>query len=252
MRVAAWIAGRALARNHHRLTVERRWAEEARDEATAAERLRISRDLHDSVAHSMTAIVLQVAGVRAVIKRGSPGVDLDHVLNDVQSTAEQCMRELHRLLGMLRSESASSSDRVRSLDDVSELIDSARDSGLDTIAAEHGDSRSLDPSVSHAAYRVVQEALSNAMKHAGDGARVEVLTEWKLEQLCITVRSISGVAVRVAISGGYGLLGLRERISVCGGTLQHGPTKDGYLLRAILPVSGKSASQGAAPLIEEQ
>ena len=248
---AAWIAGRALARNHHRLVVERRWAAEARDEATAVERLRISRDLHDSVAHSMTAIVLQVAGVRAVIKQGSPTMDIDQVLNDIQSTADQCMRELHRLLGMLRSENESGTDNARGLEEIAELIVSARDSGLETLAVVHGDVHTLDPSVSHAAYRVVQEGLSNAMKHAGEGSRVELLTEWKPEQLRITVRSISGVEVRTAASGGYGLVGLRERISVCGGTLQHGPTKDGYLLKAVLPVIGKSIMPGTTPFIEE-
>ena len=248
---AAWIAGRALARNAHRLTTERRWAEEARDEATAVERLRISRDLHDSVAHSMTAIVLQVAGVRTVIKRGSAGVDVDRVLADVQSTAEQSMRELHRLLGMLRSESESGINRVHTLEDVNTLVSSARDSGLDVVSTVHGDEQALDPSISHAAYRVVQEGLANAMKHAGEGARVDLIHEWTPGQLVITVRSVSGVEVRRAVSGGYGLLGLRERISVSGGTLHSGPTRDGYLLKATLPVTGQSAPRATESIDEE-
>lgn len=249
--VAAWIAGRALARNAHRLTTERRWAEEARDEATAVERLRISRDLHDSVAHSMTAIVLQVAGVRTVIKSGSTGVDVDRVLADVQSTAEQSMRELHRLLGMLRSESESGSMRTHTLVDINSLIASARNSGLEVVSAIHGDEQALDPSISHAAYRVVQEGLANAMKHAGEGARVELLHEWTPGQLVITVRSVSGVEVRQPVSGGYGLLGLRERISVSGGTLHSGTTRDGFLLKATLPVTGQPPARDRGPFDEE-
>lgn len=249
--VAAWIAGRALARNAHRLTTERRWAEEARDEATAVERLRISRDLHDSVAHSMTAIVLQVAGVRTVIKSNSPGVDVDRVLADIQSTAEQSMRELHRLLGLLRSESQLSTEGSHTLADVSALIDAARASGLDVSSRSQGTPQPLDPSVGHTGYRIIQEGLSNAMKHAGDGARVEISHEWSADQLTLTVRSISGVETRQAVSGGYGLLGLRERISVSGGTLKSGPTRDGYLLQATLPVTTESESGSPATFTDE-
>ena len=249
--LAAWIAGRALARNAHRLSTERRWAEEARDEATAVERLRISRDLHDSVAHSMTAIVLQVAGVRTVIKSQKPGVDVDRVLADIQATAEQSMRELHRLLGMLRSESPTEAEDSHTLANTASLISSARDSGLDVVATTHGREQPLDPSVAHAAYRVVQEGLANAMKHAGEGARVELSQEWSPGKLTLSLRSISGVETHQAVSGGYGLLGLRERISVSGGTLQHGPTRDGFLLKATLPVTGVQGSGSTPAIIEE-
>lgn len=249
--VAAWISGRALARNAHRLAVERRWAEDARDEATAVERLRISRDLHDSVAHSMTAIVLQVAGVRTVIKSESTAIDVDKVLADVQSTAEQSMRELHRLLGMLRSQSESGIDRTHTYAEISTLVSAARDSGLEVLFTTHGTQQPLDPSVSHAAYRVVQEGLANVMKHAGEGARVEMSHDWTAAQLTLTLRSIDGVETRPAISGGYGLLGLRERLSVSGGTLHSAPTRDGYLLQATLPVTGKSGTHETEAFTDE-
>ena len=246
--LAAWSAGRALLNNDHQLVTERRWAEEALDEATATERLRISRDLHDSVAHSMTAIVLQVAGVRTVLKSGKDGVDVDKVLEDVQSTAEQSMRELHRLLGMLRSaEHNGSSDRPHSIADVAELVASARASGLEVEEHATGRERPLDPSISHAAYRVVQESLSNAMKHAGTGAKVELGIDWSSSELVLTVRSISGLIKKPGVSGGYGLLGLRERISVSGGTLDHGATSNGYLLKATLPVTGQGELSGSGP-----
>lgn len=231
-----WLAGRALAVNEQRLATERRWAEEARAEATAMERLRISRDLHDSVAHALTAIVLQVAGVRSASRNTETSVDIERVLADVQSTAEQCMRELHRLLGLLRSsDDGSDNGQPRGPDDLHELIQSAKACGLDLEATTTGAALPLDPSVAHAAYRVAQEGLSNAMKHAGKGARAELVLSWEQTTLRVAVRSFTGIAASTTPSGGYGLLGLRERISVSGGDLQHGPTPTGYLLTATLP-----------------
>lgn len=242
-----WLAGRALAVNEHRLATERRWAEEARAEATAMERLRISRDLHDSVAHAMTAIVLQVAGVRTASRNGTTPIEIDPVLADVQFTAEQGMRELHRLLGMLRSsDNGSESAHPRGPDDIRELIHSARSSGLDIEATTTGSALPLDPSVAHAAYRVAQEGLSNAMKHAGKGARVELNLHWGDDGLSVAVRSFTGMADSAAPSGGYGLLGLRERISVSGGDLQHGPTPTGYLLTSTLPARAADRTPRAA------
>ena len=231
-----YIAARTLRRTENRLHTERRWAEAALEEARAGERLRISRDLHDSVAHSMTAVVLQVAGVRAILKKGAEFEKVDPVLADIQVTAEQSMRELHRLLGMLRSEEESQVGQSHSFDDITSLVSSAQDSGLDVVLTCNGEAQMLDPSISHAGYRVVQEGLSNAMKHGGEGCRVEIATHWTPTELTISVTSISGVVKRPAVSGGFGLLGLRERVGVSGGSLSHGPTPGGYLLKASLPV----------------
>lgn len=231
-----YFAARTQRRTEHRLQTERRWADAALEEARAGERLRISRDLHDSVAHSMTAVVLQVAGVRAILKKGAEFEKVDPVLADIQVTAEQSMRELHRLLGMLRSEEESQVGQSHSFDDIPSLVSSAQDSGLDVVVTCNGEAQMLDPSISHAGYRVVQEGLSNAMKHGGEGCRVEIATHWMPTELTISVTSISGVAKRPAVSGGFGLLGLRERVGVSGGSLSHGPTPGGYLLKASLPV----------------
>lgn len=236
--LAVWVAGCTLARTGHRLATERKWAAEARAEATAVERLRISRDLHDSVAHSLTAILLQVAGVRAATRAGNREVDVERVLADVQETAEQSMRELHRMLGMLRStEDEDGTRRPHGLEDIDGLIDSSKASGLEVASTTRGTPRPLDPSIEHTAYRVVQEGLSNAMKHAGQGAKVEVGCHWRTESLVLTLRSVSGVPGRRPISGGYGLEGLRERVGVSGGTLHAGPAPDGFLLQATLPAT---------------
>ncbi|MDO5753320.1 sensor histidine kinase [Arthrobacter sp.] len=235
--LTVWIAGRTLARSSHKLATERRWAADAREEATAMERLRISRDLHDSLAHSLTAILLQVAGVRAAMKAGKSEVDVDGVLGAVQETAEQSMRELHRMLGLLRN--VTDQDdllRPHGLEDAGELFHSARASGLEITSSTQGTALPLDPSIGHTAFRVIQEGLSNTMKHAGEGAKADIGYLWHAETLVLSIRSTSGVLGRqLAASGGYGLEGLRERVVVSGGTLHSGPTPEGFLLQATLP-----------------
>ncbi len=240
--VLCFVAARSLRRTENRLHTERRWAKDALEEARTSERLRISRDLHDSVAHSMTAVVLQVAGVRAILKKGAEFEKVDPVLADIQTTAEQSMRELHRLLGMLRNEEETQVGQAYSFQDIGALISSAHESGIDVISTANGEVRSLDPSISHAAYRTVQEGLSNAMKHGGDGCRVELATHWSHTELTISITTISGVINRPPVSGGFGLMGLRERISVSGGSLRHGQTPGGYLLKVVLPVDTSDSS----------
>lgn len=236
--IGVWIAGRALARTHNRLTTERQWAEDATEEARAMERLRISRDLHDTVAHSLTGILLQVAGLRAAQKNPNVTTDIDGVLADIQTTAEQSMRELHRLLGMLRTPDHGDDDaRPHGLADIDALFTAAQVSGLTVTTETTGTPVTLDPSLEHAVYRVVQEGLSNAMKHAGEGAQVEITQEWAPHQLTVSIRSISGVITTKSVSGGFGLVGLRERIGVSGGTMHHGPTPTGYLLQVTLPTA---------------
>lgn len=236
--VGVWIAGRALARTHNRLATERQWAEDATEEARAMERLRISRDLHDTVAHSLTGILLQVAGLRAAQKNPNATTDIDGVLADIQITAEQSMRELHRLLGMLRAPDNGTDDsRPHGLADIGALVTAAQVSGLAVTTETTGTPVTLDPSLEHAVYRVVQEGLSNAMKHAGEGAQVELTRQWAPHQLTVSIRSTSGVITTKPVSGGFGLVGLRERIGVSGGTMHHGPTPTGYLLQVTLPTA---------------
>ncbi|HMR49605.1 MAG TPA: histidine kinase [Arachnia sp.] len=248
---AVWVAGRVLARSDRRLDTERRWAEQAKAEALAVERLRLSREIHDTVAHSLTGIVLQAAGARAGLARGAASVqDLDRVLGTIQGAGEQSMRELHRLLGLLREEPGEAVDRLNGVEQIGDLIASARASGLGVVSQSSGEPVELDPSIAHTVYRVVQEGLSNVMKHAGAGARVEVVLDWLPESLAVTVRNTAGVAAAsgepAAPSGGFGLVGLRERVSVSGGTLEAGPVAQGYLLYARLPThKGRSTtSQG--------
>lgn len=241
--LAVWVTGRVLARGDHRLTTERQWADDARTEAIAVERLRISRDIHDIVAHSLTGIVLQAAGARAGLARDTASrQDLDRALASIQNAGEQSMRELHRLLGMLR-ETEQAEARADGIEQLTRLVDSARMSGFDVVTQVSGEAVELDPSIAHTAYRVVQEGLSNAMKHGGAGTRIEVTCDWLPGTLAVTVRNTAGVVSSSAPSGSFGLVGLRERVSVSGGALEAGPTPHGYLLQATLPTSTHQPSE---------
>ncbi|MFC0581258.1 sensor histidine kinase [Micrococcoides hystricis] len=246
--IVVWLAGRALGRTAARLRAEKLRSEAAREEAIVNERLRISRDLHDSVAHSLTAILLQVAGIRALhsdrTRQEVEPAELERVLSDIQTTAEQSMRELHRMLGMLRERAGSLEDTYTGkLSEVPVLVASAQAAGLAVQYQISGLIQPVDPSIEHAGYRLVQEGLSNAMKHGGPGSKVSVDVMWTRDHLRVSIRSHSGITpISDSVSGGFGLIGLRERVSVSGGSLTAGPTEDGFLIDARLPISPESTS----------
>lgn len=256
----AWGVGRFLARTERRLAAERRWAVQARDEALAAERLRISRDLHDSVAHSLTGIVLQTAGLQAGLRRSTLSREqLDQALANIQDASEQSVREMHRLVGLLREDQAHDGG-VDGIEEIPRLVESSRASGYDVVTRTVGEPVPIDPSIARAAYRVVQEGLSNAMRHGRPGARADVTVEWTPQSLVVSVRNGAGLEVDVTEEGdgislprgGFGLIGLRERIAVLGGTLEAGPQGDSYLLRATMPLDGAPAPAVIPPKKEQK
>lgn len=235
--LAIWAFGRIIAYSDRRLRTERKWAKDARSDAIAVERLRISRDIHDIVAHSLTGIILQAAGARNGLAHNTASrQELDRALETIQTAGEQSMRELHRLLGLLR-DADDTNARPSGIEQVVSLIQAAQMSGFDVTSRVSGDPTELDPSIGHTVYRVVQEGLSNAMKHGGAGAHIEVRCDWLPESLAVSVRNTTGIEAAPPLSGGFGLIGLRERISVCAGTLEAGPTTNGFLLHATVPTN---------------
>lgn len=228
---------------------ERRAAAELR---LRAERLRLARELHDIVSHSVSAMTLQAAGARAVVNDHDPRVL--GALTAVENTGVQAMRELHRMLGLLRSVDTEVSggivlSRQASIDDIDDLLATARSCDVDVELIVSGIPGALDPSIDHAAYRMVQECLSNVIKHAGRSATARVQLSWEPQALKITIRSTPGIAdseSRVELSTGLGLRGLQERVALVGGRFESGPSSDGaYIARAELPwVAPVSASDG--------
>src|SRR6478609_5891070 len=257
--VLAWGIGR-WARRHrlrmahlqeqHILQVQEQ--REAAENAVSAERLRIARELHDIVAHSVTIMVLHAAGASRVVD--SDPARAKESLATIEESGQQAMGELRRLLELLRENEGDpprSGSPLPGLEQVSQTINSVRASGVAVAFEVHGQARRLDTSVDLAAYRLVQEALTNITKHRGAGAHATVSIEWGEDRLTVAVEddgtgaereeTITGGAVSRAssLSTGNGLAGLRERIAIAGGDFVAGPTDaGGFRVAARLPVSG--------------
>jgi signal transduction histidine kinase len=207
------------------------------ERAVRAERLRLARDLHDIVSHSVSAMLLQAAGAKAVADHSDERVL--SALTSIERTGVQAMRELHRLLGLLREDDAATVDvESSSLRYLDSLVKSTRRTGLAVHLRVDGDPIDLDPSVDLAAYRVVQECLSNVMKHGGSAAEATIDLSWQPDSLRVRVRSVSGFVDGEAppVPSGFGLRGLRERVELLGGDLETGEIPGGYLTSATLPV----------------
>jgi signal transduction histidine kinase len=216
--------------------LELRRAEEARA-AVAEERARIARELHDVVGHAVSVMTVQASGVRRLLK---PDQEREReALEIVEQTGREALAEMRRLVGVLRRpEEAPALAPQPSLKHVDRLVDQAREAGLPVTVRIEGDATELPAGVDLTAYRLVQEALTNAIKHANaTSAEVHVRYGNGVVELVVTDDG-RGVSDGSAESGGHGLVGMRERVAVYGGELEAGPRPDGgYTLRARLPVS---------------
>ena len=236
----AWLVGYRARRTDQRIA-EREAGTVA---ALRAERLRIARELHDIVAHAVSVMVVQSAGARVVL--ASDPSRAEAALDVVQDVGRQSMNELRRLLGLLRSVDADVSvdDPQHGLADIDELLASAEGIGLTVRHQVSGTPEPLDPSVGLAAYRLVQEAITNTIKHAGPRAAIRVDLRWESKHLTVTVQNEAHADIGEApdappLSTGHGLLGLRERVQTVGGTLHTRPTATGFMVQAVLPTAGE-------------
>jgi signal transduction histidine kinase len=214
------------------VVLERERDEEAK-RAVADERLHIAQELHDVVAHSMGVIAVQ-AGVGAHVIDSDPA-EAKKSLEAISLTSRTTLTEIRRMLGVLRSDGEVEYAPAASLDDVDRLVDDVRGAGLDVDVRAEGDRAVIPPGVEFTAYRIVQEALTNVLKHAGK-ASASVVLHYEPTVLRIEVidngRGINGNAG----NGGHGLMGMRERVGVYGGTFEAGPrTGGGFRVMATLP-----------------
>ena len=205
------------------------------ERALLEERQRIARELHDVVAHHMSVIAIQAEA--APRKVPEPPPELVESFTEIRACALSGLTELRRLLGVLRSSDA---DRVPQpgLGELAGLLDSARSGGVSVTAGVSGTARDLAPGMDLSAYRIVQEALSNAMRHA-PGSAVRVELAYFPSSLVIKVRNSHQPGTAPAPdggAGGHGMIGMRERAAMLGGQLDAGPTDDGgFLVTAVLP-----------------
>jgi signal transduction histidine kinase len=234
-----WGLGRLSYAAARRARDEReRLAREA-ERAVEAERLRLARELHDSVTGAVTAMIMHAAGARAHLA-ATEGT-AHRALRTVEEAGVQAMNELHRMLGLLRAPD----DGVvaeASLAELDALVERSRQGGADVVVTALGTRGRLDPSVDLAAYRIVQESLTNAAKYAGPDARIEVCLDWRPDDLHLDVRSAGAATAAPVPSSGLGLVGLRERVHIVGGRFDAGPTVDGWLVHTELPRSGRAGA----------
>src|SRR5215471_19004263 len=221
------------------------------ERALLEERQRIARELHDVVAHHMSVIAIQAEA--APYKVTDPPKELVESFAEIRASALSGLNELRRVLGVLRSETPDTAPQP-GLDDLASLLESARNGGVTVTSGVSGTPRPIPQGVDLSAYRIVQEALSNAMRHA-PGAKVRVHLHYGEAALVIEVRNDSVAPGVQALwdqpgepgrsdGGGHGIIGMRERAAMLGGHLEARPAPNGeFLVTAALPLG--SGQEGA-------
>jgi signal transduction histidine kinase len=241
--VAAGVAGTVTrTRQAYLEQVEQRAAEAERTREEAArrrageERLRIARELHDSLTHSISIIKVQ-AGV-AIHLANKRGEEVPAALLAIQEAGRDAMRELRATLEVLRDPGEETP--VSGLDRLGDLVERARSTGLPATVTISGTPRELPAEVDRAAYRIVQEALTNVSRHAG-GATAAVRIGYADDELVVQVDDDGTATVARPPVPGVGLLGMRERVTALGGRLRAEPRSEGgFTVRAELPLGGPS------------
>ena len=226
-----WAAGFAI-----RLRRERESALVEQGElAISRERARIARELHDVVSHAISVTVLQARGGRAMIGRDEEAVR--RALDAIEETNTAALSDMRRLLAVLRDTDTHDGRAAPqpSLANLDRLVEQVRSAGVDVRVAVAGEPGPVPPGVDLSAYRIVQEALTNVLKHAGPTARAEILVAYAHDHLRVSVRD-DGVGRLAGDPGGHGLAGIRERVAVVGGTVDAGPLEGGgFVVSASLP-----------------
>lgn len=216
---------------------QRRVEEERREvrDAVAAERLQIARELHDIVAHSVTVMTVQLGGARLNVIDNP--IRAREALDEAEAAGRRAMRELRRMLGVLRAvEETPAVDPLLPNEPLQSLVEGMSGAGFDVSLQIVGNPQPIPVALEATMFRIVQEALTNAAKHGGSDARAEVLITWTHDTVGIEVTNDSPRPTRAAAPG-FGLMGMRERVTLFGGTLAHRPNPDGgFLVEAVLPL----------------
>ncbi len=235
---AFWLAGVLVRGRRQAAELAARSAalERQAEQAAVAERARIARELHDIVAHHLSVVVLHAAGARA-----AGGADPE-TLEEIEQSGRRALTETRRLFGVLREPDEETGRAPQpGISELPALAGRLRAAGLEVSLSVDGDHAALPPGVNVSAYRIVQEALTNVLKHAGQ-ARAEVTVGCADSAVTIEVTDDgAGNPAPPALTGGQGLAGMRERVAVFGGDLRAGPRPGGgFSVCARLPVGEPS------------
>jgi signal transduction histidine kinase len=206
--------------------------------AAAEERERIARDMHDILAHSVSLMVVQ-AEAGPVVVRSDPD-RAEAAFDAIAATGREALAQLRRTLGVLRGDEGRRQPQPE-LRELPALAEQGRQAGLEISLEQHGQVRPVAAEVEVAAYRMVQESLTNTIKHAR-ASRVWIRLDWDVDVLRLDVRD-DGQGPKGIQNGGHGLIGMRERVAACGGRLRtgRGPDGTGFQVAATLPVGGRDA-----------
>jgi len=229
---------RALAERAYRLEIER---DQQAQIATAAERARIAREMHDVVAHSLSVVISQADGGRYAAAADPAAAE--RALTTIADTGRSALADLRRILGVLRDgDGAVALTPQPTQDDLRTLLTPLRQAGLEVSLEEFGTPQQVPAPTGLGIYRIVQESLTNVLKHAGPAATARVVVHWHPDHLELTITD-TGTPGRTDAQpapppGGHGLVGLRERATMLGGDLVAGPRPDGgWLVRATIPLA---------------
>ena len=214
------------------------------EEAVARERARIARELHDVVAHAISVTVVQARGGRAMLGRDEDAVR--RALDAIEQTNTAALSDMRRLLAVLRDTDGPEQGRAApqpSLANLDGLVAQVRAAGLPVEVEVVGEPAAVPPGVDLSAYRIVQEALTNVIKHAGAGARARVHVTYSPDDLRVSVTDDGNARAADTDGGGHGLVGIRERVAVVGGRVEAGPAPTGgFVVSALLPYALEATS----------
>jgi signal transduction histidine kinase len=232
--VVVLLVRRVLGDRERRAQLAERERDLAAREAVVEERARIARELHDAIAHNVSMMVLQAGAERRVVEdeRGSTR----EALETIERIGRGALTEMRRLVGMLRSDAAEPLAPQPGLRDLPTLVEQVRAAGLPVELRIEGELRELPVGIELSAYRIVQEALTNALKHAGQ-AQASVHVRYGQDSLELEIVDDGVGAATPVASGGQGLVGMRERVALYGGRLDAGlRPSGGFAVRVLLPI----------------
>jgi signal transduction histidine kinase len=215
--------------------------------AVVAERMRIARDLHDAAGHGVTAISLQAAAGISALDDGPDVQETRSALEEIKRTARSTMEDMRKLLGLLRPSDGREIEQSRvSLTQLDQLVGECRAAGVSVAVDRSGDPKTLPPVLDQAAYRITQEALTNVLKHAGQGASATVRLVLDPDRVEVEVTDDGpGQGEGVALGSQKGLIGMSERVELFGGSFSAGPREGGgFRVFARLPLGSRLETAG--------